>query len=184
MKAKVNKVTIQVVQGDILSLPVAAIVNDTDTDLEMSPRLLGKVGAAIQRELALIGYCEVGSAVITSAGNLGFEKIIHAVGPRWGEGSERGKLSNAVFECLRLAETHKLKSIAFPAISVGANGYPLENCAKTMLTQIIDYTFEDLKYLRTIIICLNDELALEAFKREFQHQLEELKQDGEAKVQV
>lgn len=184
MKAKVNKVTIQVVQGDILSLPVAAIVNDTDTDLEMSPRLLGKVGAAIQRELALIGYCEVGSAVITSAGDLGFEKIIHTVGPRWGEGSERGKLSNAVFECLRLAETHKLKSIAFPAISVGANGYPLENCAKTMLTQIIDYTFEDLKYLRTIIICLNDELALEAFKREFQHQLEELKQDGEAKVQV
>jgi O-acetyl-ADP-ribose deacetylase (regulator of RNase III) len=184
MKAKVNKVTIQVVQSDILNLPVAAIVNDTDTDLEMSPRLLGKVGTAIQRELALIGYCEVGSAVITNAGNLTFDKIIHTVGPRWGEGSERGKLINAVFECLRLAETHKLKSIAFPAISLGANGYPLENCAKTMLTQIIDYTFEDLKNLRTIMICLNDALALEVFKREFQRQLEELKQDGETKVQV
>lgn len=184
MKAKVNKVTIQITQGDLVSMPVAAIVNDTDTDLTMEPRLLGKVGIAIQRELTLIGYCEVGSAVITSAGNLAAEKIIHTVGPRWGEGSERGKLANAVFECLRLAESHKLKSIAFPTISTGTNGYPLENCAKTMLTQIIDYTFEELKHLRTIIICLNDGLALEVFKHEFQQQLEELKQDGEAKVQV
>jgi O-acetyl-ADP-ribose deacetylase (regulator of RNase III) len=184
MKAKINKVSIQITHGDLLSMPVTAIVNDTDTDLMMEPRLVGKVGIGVQRELALIGYCEVGAAVITSAGNMGVEKIIHTVGPRWGEGSERGKLSNAVFECLRLAELHKQKSIAFPAISTGTNGYPLENCAKTMLTQIIDYTFEDLKHLRTIILCLNSELAFEVFRREFQQQLEELKQGGEAKVQA
>ncbi|MEO8397269.1 MAG: macro domain-containing protein, partial [Chloroflexota bacterium] len=121
-------------------------------------------------------------AKMTSAGNLKAEKIIHAVGPRWGEGSERGKLGNVTWECLHLAESNDLKSIAIPAISAGALGYPLENCATTMLSQIIDFTFEDLKHLRTIILCLPDELAFDAFKREFDQQLEELRQSGTATV--
>jgi O-acetyl-ADP-ribose deacetylase (regulator of RNase III) len=69
-----------------------------------------------------------------------------------------------------------------PAISTGAFGYPLENCATTMLTQIIDFTFEDLKHLRTIILCLPDELTFEAFKHEFEQQLEALRESGEAQV--
>jgi O-acetyl-ADP-ribose deacetylase len=175
MKAKVNRVSIQLVQDDLLSLPVSAVVNATDTALSLPPRLATKAGIAVQREIAEIGYCEVGSAVMTSAGGLGVEKIIHAVGPRWGEGAERGKLLNVTFECLRLAESHNLKAIAMPAISTGALGYPLENCATTMLTQIIDYTFEDLKHLRTVMICLDNPLAYEAFKKEFQAQLLELR---------
>jgi O-acetyl-ADP-ribose deacetylase (regulator of RNase III) len=122
--------------------------------------------------------------VITSAGDAPFEKIIHTVGPRWGEGSERGKLANATLQALRLAESNQLKSVALPAISAGALGYPLENCAKTMFEQIIDFTFEDLRYLRTIIVCLDSELALQVFREEFIRQLDDLKESGEGKVKV
>lgn len=185
MKAKINRVTIQIVEGDLLTLKVAAIVNATTTDLALSPALIAKAGIELQRETLRIGNVDVASAVITMAGNLsGVERIIHAVGPRWGEGSERGKLANAVFECLRLAETNKLRSIALPAISIGANGYPVENCAKTMLTQIIDYTFEDLKHLRAVVLCLSDSAAAAIFRREFETQLADLKEEGDIPVQV
>lgn len=183
MKTKVNKVSIQTVQGDILSLPVAAFVNDTTTDLALSPRLAQAGGMALQREIAQIGYCEVGNAVITSGGALAAKHIIHAVGPRWGEGSERGKLTSATYECLNLAETHRLKSLALPAISTGTMGYPLENCAKTMIAQAIDFTYEDLRSLRTIVFCLNDTLALRIFDMELRAQVEALNAD-EGKVMV
>lgn len=184
MKAKINKVTIQIVQAEILSLSVNGVVTATDTNLSLSPALASKAGIDVQREVREIGWVDIGSAAITSAGNLPFEKIIHAVGPRWGEGSERAKLANATLQSLRLAETNQLKSIAIPAISTGALGYPLENCAKTMLTQIVDFTFEDLKYLRTVIVCLDTPLAFDVFKAEFDRQLQELKESGDGKVKV
>jgi O-acetyl-ADP-ribose deacetylase (regulator of RNase III) len=182
MKAKLNKVTVRLTQESVFSVGAAAIVNATDTNLSLPPALAAKAGAEVVHECATIGWCDVGAAVVTSAGNFPAEKIIHAAGPRWGEGSERGKLTNVTRECLTLAETNHLKSIAMPAISTGAFGYPLENCATTMLTQIIDFTFEDLKHLRAIILCLPDELTFEVFKREFEQQLEALRESGEAQV--
>lgn len=184
MKAKVNKVTIQIVRDDILALSVNGIVTSTDPNLSLSPDLSVKAGIDVQRECREIGWCDVGSAVITDAGNLLVEKLIHAVGPRWGEGSERAKLANVTLHCLRLAEENQLKSIALPPISTGALGYPLEHCAKIMLTQIIDFTFEDLKYLRTVILCVVDIVAFEAFQREFERQLGDLKESGEGKVKI
>jgi O-acetyl-ADP-ribose deacetylase len=175
MQAKVNQVTIQLVQGDIFSQPAAGIVHQTDTNLVLHPTLLAKAGSEVQWECARIGYCEVGSAVITSAGNLPqVEKVLHAVGPRWGEGSERGKLLSVTFECLRLAEQYRLASIAFPAISTGILGYPLENCATTMLTQIIDFTFEDLNSLKIVILCLENPMAFDIFRKELEQQAEEV----------
>lgn len=184
MKAKVNKVTIQIVQDDILSLDVGGIVNPTDTNLRLSPTLASRTGSTVVQACAAIGWCETGYAVATEAGNLPVEKIIHVVGPHWGEGSERGKLASATLECLRLAEQNRLKSIALPAISVGVLGYPAENCAKTMLTHIIDFTFDDPRYLRTIIVCLDDSLVYQIFKTEFTTQLDELKKAGEGEVKV
>jgi O-acetyl-ADP-ribose deacetylase (regulator of RNase III) len=112
------------------------------------------------------------------------QKIIHAVGPRWGEGIERAKLANTTWACLNLAEENSLKSIAFPAISVGALGYPVENCAKTMLGKIIDFTFEDLKRLRAVIIALPDDITSEVFRKEFELQLEQLRETGEGRVRA
>jgi O-acetyl-ADP-ribose deacetylase len=182
MKVKINKVTIQTCVANLWTLPVAVAVHTTDTDLNLSRELVNLAGADLLRDVSAIGYCAVGSAVITSAGTLPLKNIIHVVGPRWGEGAERGKLASATFECLNLAETNSLKSIALPAISTGAMGYPLENCATTMLTTIVDYTFEDLKALRTIILALDDEHSLEVFDRELNSQIQSLGEEGAATV--
>lgn len=185
MKAKVNKVTIQLIEADVLTLPASGIVRVTDPNLTMSEPWLERISTSLLDEIKQIGWCDVGSAVVTSAGGLpGVEKIIHAVGPRWGEGSERGKLANVTWQCLTIAEAHRLKSLAIPAISVGALGYPLENCATTMITKIIDFTFENLKTVRELILCLDDETAMAVFRTELLRQLQELKDTGEGKVRV
>lgn len=184
MKAKVNKVTVYIVRGNLPDQAASAIVNATDTNLSLSPALAEKGGHELQNQCRAIGWCDIGAAVITDAGNLPYEKIIHTVGPRWGEGSERAKLALATLHSLQLAETYKLKSLALTPISLGTFGYPLENCAKTMLTQIIDFTFEKLKYLRTIILCVENDLIYTAFATQFQEQLADLKRAGEGEVKV
>lgn len=179
MKAKVNKVTIRLIQGDILALNVDVIVHSTDPTLTLPHRLGTLAGPSLEQETLLLGWCDVGSAVMTGAGKLPAKKMIHAVGPRWGEGSERGKLANATWETLRLVEAGGFKSVALPAIAAGAvGGYPIENCARIMMHQIVDFTFEPLKALREIIVCLDTDVALDVFEREFERQLEELKDTG------
>lgn len=185
MKAKINKVTIEIIQhDDILTLDVDAIVNATDSNLSLPEKLASAAGPSLEQETRLIGWCDIGSAIITSAGALKFKYIIHAAGPRWGEGSERGKLANATWESLRLAEIHGLRSLAIPPISTGTFGYPVENCATTMLTQIIDFTFEDLKHLRRIVVAIELLTEYDAFSREFHRQVQALKETGEGKVHV
>jgi len=184
MKVKVNKVTIQLVQDDILSLDVNGIVNSTDPNLHLSPPLFLRAGPKLQEAVKDISWCDIGDAVITDAGDLPFQKIIHAVGPRWGEGSERGKLANATLACLRLAEEYRLRSLALPAISAGVLGYPLENCARTIITQIIDYTFENPRFLKLVVICLDNLTAMTVFQNELRFQVEQLKNAGEGEVTV
>ena len=184
MKARVNKITIEIVEADLLSLSVSAIVNATDTNLTLNDTLASRAGADLQRLCREIGWCDVGAALVTPAGNLHFEKLIHAVGPRWGEGSERGKLANATLQALQLAEEHQLKSVALPPISVGTFGYPLENCATVMLNEIVDFTFENLKHLRTVIMCLDNTRAFKVFQSEFEQIIDSLKASGEGKVRA
>jgi O-acetyl-ADP-ribose deacetylase (regulator of RNase III) len=182
MKAKVNKVLIRLLQDNILTLSVDVIVNSTDTSLSVSPRLTAAAGSTVEQECLLLGWCDVGSAVVTNAGKLTAKKLIHAVGPRWGEGSERGKLANVTWEALRLAEEGGYRSVALPAIATAIGGYPVENCARIMLQQIIDFTFEPLKTVREIVVCVETETEWLAFEREFQRQIEELKDTGSGKV--
>ena len=184
MKVKVNKVAIQLIQGDILSLDVNGIVTSTDPNLHLNPALLLRAGLKLQEAVKDVGWCDIGDAVITEAGDLPFQKVIHAVGPRWGEGSERGKLANTTLACLRLAEQYRLRSLALPAISAGVLGYPLENCARTIITQIIDYTFENPRFLRLVIICLDSLTAFTVFQNELRLQVEQLKDAGEGEVTV
>ncbi len=184
MKAKINKVTVNVIQDELLNVSAEAVVNATDPNLSLPADMAELGGALLQLQAREIGWCDVGSAVITDGGDLPFEKVIHAVGPRWGEGSERAKLALATLAALKLAEDNKLKSITLPPISTGVLGYPIENCAKVMLEQIIDFTFEDLKHLRTVIVCAADEGTFTIFKDEFERQIEDLKESGDGKVKV
>lgn len=179
MQAQANNITIELVQGDITDLDVDAIVNAANEHLMLGSGVAGAIarkgGPSIQDECLDIGWCEVGSAVMTGAGNLMARHVIHAVGPRMGEGNERGKLASATRTALTLAEGNGLASIALPAISTGVFGYPLEGCAQVMLRVIVDFTFEELIHLKRIIVCLYDARAYEIFAQELQTQLAELK---------
>ena len=182
MKNALDNMTIEFVQGDITDLETDAIVNAANSRLILGAGVAGAVrrkgGPSIQEECYAIGHCDVGSAVITGGGNLKARYVIHAVGPRMGEGSEAGKLASAVRASLNLAEQNGLHSIAFPAISTGIFGYPLEGCADVMLRVIVDYTFEDLRNLERVVVCLYDKHAFDIFVAEFQRKLQELKDES------
>lgn len=181
MEIEVNGILIRLVQGDITSLDVDAIVNAANSQLILGSGVAGAIrtkgGPSIQDECLRIGWCDVGDAVITGGGQLLARHVIHAVGPRLGEGNEPGKLASATRASLTLAEEKQLASIAFPAISTGVFGFPLEACAQVMLRVAIDFTFEDVVHLKIIVFCLYDRKALGIFEAELQRQLEELEDE-------
>ena len=122
-----------------------------------------KGGPAIQEECNAIGHCPVGGAVITSGGNLKARHVIHAVGPRQGEGNEEEKLKNATLSSLKEAEENNLKSTTFPAISTGVYGFPLDACARIMLTTVKEYLSGPTKIER-VVFALFDDQSFKAFK--------------------
>ncbi|MCU0645166.1 MAG: macro domain-containing protein, partial [bacterium] len=122
-----------------------------------------KGGPAIQEECNKIGGTFVGGAVITTGGNLKAKHVIHAVGPMMGEGDEDNKLKNATINSLKVADENKLKSIAFPAISTGIFGYPLDRCAEIMLNETIHYLGGETD-LEKVAFCLFDQKAFNTFK--------------------
>jgi O-acetyl-ADP-ribose deacetylase (regulator of RNase III) len=172
--------TIHIVQGDITEMNTDAIVNAANEYLILGAGVAGAIrekgGALIQQECDKIGRIAVGSAAITTAGNLPAKFVIHAVGPRMGEGHEDEKLSKAVAASLKLAEENRLKSIALPAISTGIFGFPLPRCAEIMFAEISDFLW-DSRYLKDIFLVLWDEQAFSIFK----NQMHKLKKDPKKK---
>ena len=184
MQATVNGISIELTKGDITALQVDAIVNAANSDLILGSGVAGAIarrgGPSIQAECDRIAHCDVGSAVMTGGGNLPAAHVIHAVGPRMGEGNEPGKLAGATRTSLLIAEREGLSSIAFPAIWTGVFGYPLESCAEVMLRVIVDFTFEQLSSLKNIIMCLYDDRAYQIFTVALQKQLDGLDESAKS----
>ncbi|MEO0198799.1 MAG: macro domain-containing protein [candidate division WOR-3 bacterium] len=152
---------IVIVQGDITEENVDAIVNAANSYLKhgggVAGAILRKGGDIIQKESDAIGYCPVGNAVVTSGGNLKAKYVIHAVGPRWGEGDEEGKLRNAVYSALERATERGLKSISMPAISTGIFGYPKKEGTRVILNVCVEYLRDKETTLSEIRLCNIDE---------------------------
>jgi len=169
MRINVGRTWLELVQGDITDLDTDAIVNAANSALQLGGGVAGAIrrkgGPRIQQECNEIGHVQVGSAAITTGGSLKARYVIHAVGPRMGEGNEDEKLRQATINSLRLADDHGLRSISFPAISTGIFGYPLERCAKVMLGSTLSYLKGDTT-LERVVFCLYDGRALDTFKRE------------------
>lgn len=182
MEALINDTLIKIVQGDITDQAVDAIVNAANSHLILGSGVAGAIrekgGPAIQDECNRIGWCDVGDAVVTGAGRLPARYVIHAVGPRLGEGNEPGKLASATRASLILAEEKGLHAIALPAISTGVFGFPLEACAQIMLRVAIDIAFEDFQHLKEIRFCLFDAHAFSIFCAEFEQQLSALEDES------
>ena len=101
----------------------------------VAPASVRKGGPTIQEESDKTGIVPVGSAVITTAGKLPCKAVIHAVGPKIGEGNEDHKLTNAVRNALLLASEQNFSSVSMPAISSGTFGFPKDKCAKILVEE-------------------------------------------------
>ena len=148
---------IRLVQGDITEQTTDVIVNAANAQLILGGGVAGAIrrkgGPSIQAECDKIGGTFVGGAVITTGGNLKAKHVIHAVGPRMGEGNEDEKLKNATLNSLKLMDEHKLKTIAFPAISTGIFGFPIDRCAKIMIFAASEYLAGETQ-IDEVIFCL------------------------------
>lgn len=164
---KVGKFSVELVKSDITELDTDAIVNAANSKLQhgagVAWAIVNKGGYIIQKESDKLRFCPVGNAVITTAGKLKAKYVIHAVGPVNGEGNEDAKLKSATLSALKLADKHKLKSIAFPAISTGAFGFPKDRCANVMLNAVVEYANETTG-LEKVIFCLYDDETFRIFK--------------------
>ena len=157
--------------ADITTLAVDAIVNAANTTLLGGGGVDGAIhraaGPQLLDECRKLGGCPTGEARITLGYKLPARHVIHTVGPVWSGGrrSEAELLASCYRESLRLAASHKLKSIAFPAISCGAYGYPLEQAVKIAVSECAAFAAANPLPDRIIFACF-DAATLAAYQAE------------------
>jgi O-acetyl-ADP-ribose deacetylase (regulator of RNase III) len=145
MKVEIGSSVLELVEGDITKQDVDAIVNAANSSLLGGGGVDGAIhraaGPQLLEECRTLGGCETGSAKITRGYRLKARQVIHAVGPvyRDGKHGEPALLASAYRTCLELASQNKCASVAFPAISTGVYGYPMEDAAHIAFRTIIDY---------------------------------------------
>src|SRR3972149_3533876 len=164
---QINHTLLELIQADITTLDVDAIVNAANNSLLGGGGVDGAIhraaGPQLLAECRTLGGCETGAAKITQSYRLKARHVIHTVGPIYrGRPRDAELLASAVRNSLRLADDHHLRSIAFPAISTGVYGYPLDQAAHVLLSTILDYC-QSATQIERVIMCLFDRRALRVF---------------------
>jgi O-acetyl-ADP-ribose deacetylase len=162
---------IQIVQGDITTEEVDAIVNAANEHLQHGggvARTISKQGGyAIQKEsdawIQQHGPVTHSHPAWTSGGHLPAKYVIHAVGPVWGDGDEDKKLLDAVTGSLRLADELSCSSIALPAISTGIYGFPKDRAASIIFSAIEDYFENNVSNIHLVKLVLFDQSTVDVF---------------------
>jgi len=165
----INGVTLELLQGDIVKVQADAIVNAANQWLAGGGGVDGAIhsagGQEIMAECRKIGGCSTGSAVATTAGKLKAKHVFHAVGPVYSGNPEDERLLRSAYQaCLDLAEQYKLESIAFPSLSTGVYGYPLELAAPIALGTTIEHIKKPSSLNRVTMVLYGD-IAYMAFER-------------------
>ena len=163
MKEMVHQSVLEVVQGDITQQDTEAIGNAANSRLAGGGGVDGAIhragGPTIMADLRTkYTGCPTGSAVITGGGNLKAKYVIHAVGPIYsGSSKDAQLLSSAYRTCLELCTQHKISSIAFPSISTGVYGYPVEEASPIALKTVKDYLKDhpEIKLVRFVLFDSN-----------------------------
>jgi len=153
---------IKIVKADITTLDIEAIVNSAFEDLLGGDGVDGAIheaaGPLLLEECKTLNGCEIGKAKITKGYRLKAKYVIHTVGPHWQGGSkdEAKLLSSCYKESLILASKHGIKTIAFPSISTGAFGYPIEMAAPIALRTVFDYLGKHKEVEKLIFVVFSD----------------------------
>jgi len=167
IERNVNQTVVRLEQGDLTALPVDAFVfyarEDLDLDAGFGTAIGTRGGASIAKELSEIGRIAMGEAVITKAGQMAANHIIHACGPKFQEPDEEKKLRDCMLSALRTADANGLKTIAFPPMGAGFYGVPLDLCSTVMLDVIKGFLGRETS-LEKVIICVMDKRDFLAFK--------------------
>ena len=154
-------------QGDITAMRVDAIVNAANTDLVLGAGVAGAIrnagGPAIQEDCDRIGPIALGEAAVTTGGKLPALYVIHAAGMHLGGTTSAESLRQCTRSSLMLAEGKGLKSIAFPAIGSGVAGFPVDECARIMIGEVLEH-IKSRSSLESIHFVLYDENALKTFE--------------------
>lgn len=156
--------------GDITKEDVDVIVNAANTRLAGGGGVDGAIhraaGPTVMEECRRIGSCPTGEAVMTNAGKLKAKKIIHTPGPVWSGGNkgEARLLRNSYKNSFEIAKKQGLKTIAFPAISTGVYGYPVEEAAEIAISEGIKY-LKDFDEIRYVCFSEND---LDVYRRVYE----------------
>jgi O-acetyl-ADP-ribose deacetylase (regulator of RNase III) len=155
---------IEIQQADITQLDVDAIVNAANTSLADGAGVCGAIhsaaGPGLLAECRTLGGCATGDAKMTAGYQLPARHVIHAVGPVWrgGGANEAGLLASCYRNSILLAEQHGLKSIAFPAISCGIYGYPVDQAASIAIESTLQ-TLHQCEHVELVIFaCFGDEV--------------------------
>ncbi len=170
MKVSIHQSILEIVLGDITLQDTEAIGNAANSALAGGGGVDGAIhragGPSIMSELrAKYKGCPTGSAVITGGGNLKAKYVMHAVGPRYsGSPKDPELLSGAYRKSLELCTQNKISSIAFPSISTGIYGYPVEEASRTALKTVMDYlkNHPEIKLVRFVLF---DSRTFDVYKK-------------------
>jgi O-acetyl-ADP-ribose deacetylase len=169
MRFQVNQATVELIQGDIVGQDVDAIVNAANSALSGGGGVDGAIhraaGPELLAECRTLGRCPTGEARITKGYRLAARYVIHAVGPVYQRREQDAELlASAYRNSLELAAQHGLQTIAFPAISTGIYGYPIDQAAPIALQTIQQY-LEQHSEIELVRFVLWDAVALKAYER-------------------
>ncbi|MEJ2009684.1 MAG: macro domain-containing protein [Acidobacteriota bacterium] len=157
-------------KGDITNMEVDAIVNAANNELKLGAGVAGAIrrkgGPRIQEECDRIGTIRLGEAAVTTAGNLMAYYVVHAASMQLGGKTTAETLRSSTRSSLLRAEEKGFKTIAFPAIGTGIAGFPMEECAEIMISELLEH----LKWrtsLEKIYFVLFDDAALKTFEETY-----------------
>ncbi|HEY0069222.1 MAG TPA: O-acetyl-ADP-ribose deacetylase [Chloroflexia bacterium] len=160
---------ISIVQGDITRMAVDAIVNAANNSLLGGGGVDGAIHAAagpgLLAETRTLGGCPTGEARITGGYNLPAKWVIHTVGPIWrgGDNDEDALLASAYRNSLKLADEQGVRTIAFPSISTGAYGFPVERAARIALREISDFLAAGPQSVEQVVLVAYGERTYRAY---------------------
>ena len=164
---QIHRSVVRLVRGDVTELDVEAFVFYAQPDLALGSgfgtAISVRGGPSIKKELDDLSPVETGQVVVTAAGKLRADWIVHAVGPRFNEEDTEGKLRTTVLNALNAAEEKGAKRVALPPMGAGFYAVPLEVCSRVMVEAIQSY-LEGETQLEEVVICVMDQREFAPFE--------------------